>query len=102
MYIRNVVTSRYSKQKHLKYVDRSALKIYIVDMGRTDTMTTKMGIVELAQMTEDDARAMLERIRWPDGIVCPHCGAVNESTKIQGRTARPGLHKCRGCRRSSQ
>jgi transposase-like protein len=50
----------------------------------------------LAAMSEDDARAMIERIRWPDGPTCPHCGAIGEFWKLD---TRPGLYKCKGCRK---
>jgi transposase-like protein len=29
---------------------------------------------------------------------CPHCGAVDQSTLLQGRSHRPGLYRCNGCR----
>lgn len=34
----------------------------------------------------------LERLRWPHGFVCPHCGEMNA-----WRTARRGLLMCAGC-----
>lgn len=46
----------------------------------------------------DAARAHLEAQRWPNGPICPHCGVVNEATKIEGRSARPGLYQCNACR----
>lgn len=33
----------------------------------------------------------LESIRWPGGPVCPHCFSIKASTRIQGKSARPGL-----------
>ncbi|MFN7399822.1 MAG: IS1595 family transposase [Sandaracinobacter sp.] len=48
---------------------------------------------------EDAARAHFEGIRWPDGRVCPHCGTVGNSTLMQGKTTRPGLYKCKDCRK---
>ena len=39
---------------------------------------------------DDDARAMLESILWPDGTVCPHCGTVEHSYK----TKRAGVYRC--------
>jgi transposase-like protein len=48
---------------------------------------------------EDAARAHYERIRWPDGRVCPHCGTVGNSTLMKGKTTRPGLYKCKDCRK---
>ena len=47
---------------------------------------------------EDAARAHFEAIRWPDGPFCPHCGAVENIRKLEGKSHRPGLHQCNGCR----
>lgn len=44
---------------------------------------------------EEAARAHYEAIRWPDGPICPHCGTINNATKMQGKTTRPGLYKCK-------
>jgi transposase-like protein len=48
---------------------------------------------------EDAAREHLERLNWPDGPICPHCGSVNEARKLQGRSTRPGVYKCRPCQK---
>lgn len=48
---------------------------------------------------EDAARAHLEAIRWPSGPVCPHCGVVDNAAKLQGKSTRPGVYKCRDCRK---
>lgn len=55
---------------------------------------------ELTKMTEDEARTYLESIHWPEGPVCPHC-ASKEVTKLQGKSTRPGVHKCKNkeCRK---
>lgn len=45
----------------------------------------------------DKAREYLEGERWPDGPVCPHCGAKHEATKLQGKSTRPGVYKCKAC-----
>lgn len=58
----------------------------------------KLGIVEIARMTEDQARTFLEKIRWPDGVACPHCGVVDSSTRMHGTAHRPGLFQCNACR----
>lgn len=44
------------------------------------------------------ARGHLEKIRWPDGPICPHCGSVDRSTRLKGKTTRPGLFQCNDCR----
>jgi len=46
----------------------------------------------------DKARQHLEAIRWPRGPVCPHCGSESKDHyKLEGKTTRPGLYKCRDC-----
>ena len=48
---------------------------------------------------EQSAIDHLESILWADGVVCPKCGTVDRSGKLQGKTARPGLRKCYACRK---
>jgi transposase-like protein len=49
---------------------------------------------------EDAARAHFQTLRWPDGRpVCPHCGVVDKATELRGKSTRPGLFKCRACRK---
>jgi len=47
---------------------------------------------------EDKAREYLERLRWPDGPVCPHCGVVGDHYRLEGKSHRKGLYKCKDCR----
>lgn len=46
---------------------------------------------------EEAARAHFERVRWPDGPVCPHCGSIDNATELKGKSTRPGVYKCRDC-----
>lgn|SRR5574337_265380 len=46
----------------------------------------------------DKAREYLEAVRWPNGVVCPHCGEIGAHYKLEGNAHRAGLYKCRGCR----
>lgn len=39
---------------------------------------------------EEAARAHFEAIRWPDGVVCPHCGSVGRAYKRK----KIGLYRC--------
>ena len=48
---------------------------------------------------EEAAYAKLESIVWPNGPVCPHCGATDRIYGLKGKTARPGLRKCGHCRK---
>lgn len=47
--------------------------------------------------SEMHARRFLERLIWPTGCYCPHCGST-ASAALRGRTCRPGLYQCRDCR----
>src|SRR5579864_2295454 len=49
---------------------------------------------------EEAAFAYVEAHLWPCGPVCPHCGATKEHVgRLSGKSSRPGLHKCYGCRK---
>ncbi|HLF79926.1 MAG TPA: IS1595 family transposase, partial [Dehalococcoidia bacterium] len=73
--------------------------------------TPKDDLVKLERdiLTEEQTRAMLERIRWPEGPRCifPDCGGaevyrieVKGKTYASGRTVAPRhLYKCKACRR---
>jgi transposase-like protein len=50
--------------------------------------------------TEEAARAYFERIRWPNGPVCPHCGSAERiyiRTPNERTRTRAGLYKCGTC-----
>ena len=50
---------------------------------------------------EAKARKHLEKVRWPDGPVCPHCGVVSMGHYKLPKTdkVRDGLYKCKDCRK---
>jgi transposase-like protein len=48
---------------------------------------------------EAAARAHFEKMRWPDGPICSHCGTVDEATELHGASTRAGLYKCRACQK---
>ena len=49
---------------------------------------------------EEAAYSYVEARLWPNGPVCPHCGADGAKIgALTGKTARPGLRKCYGCRK---
>lgn len=49
---------------------------------------------------DDAAREHLETVLWPNGPVCPRCGIGKERiAKLQGKSTRPGVYKCRDCRK---
>jgi transposase-like protein len=48
---------------------------------------------------ETKAREWLEARVWPNGPVCPHCGATGDDvTALNGKAHRPGLYQCSQCR----
>lgn len=53
---------------------------------------------KLTRLNEVEARTMLEKVRWPDGPICPHCES-NETTKLGGKAGEKGQYKCRPCRK---
>lgn len=56
---------------------------------------------QLRNLSEDQAREMLEQIRWNGTPVCPHCQS-NEAYKLtpkEGSKTRKGLYKCKACRK---
>ncbi len=54
---------------------------------------------DLQDLTEEQAREHIEKLLWPDGQpVCRHCGSVN-AYRMQGKTCRPGLCRCRDCKK---
>lgn len=49
---------------------------------------------------DDAARVHLETLLWPFGPACPRCGVIGERiTKLQGKSTRPGVYKCKDCRK---
>ena len=45
----------------------------------------------------DKAREHLERINWPEGPFCPHCGEVENVKRLEGKSTRAGLIQCNSC-----
>lgn len=65
---------------------------------KTEQQRTQRG-QHLADLTEDQAREHIEKLLWPDGEpVCRHCGSVN-AYRMQGKSCRPGLCRCRDCKK---
>ncbi len=49
---------------------------------------------------DEAAREHLESLLWPKGPECPHCGVGGDRiTKLQGKSTRPGVYKCKDCRK---
>lgn len=67
-------------------------------------MPEQINLNELAKHFHDaeKARELLEKLRWKDGVICPHCeatGAYKIEAKADSKTgARKGVWKCKVCR----
>ncbi len=59
-----------------------------------------MASIDVGRLSEDEARGILEDIRWHSKPVCPHCGS-KDITRIQGKseTVRDGVLQCKECRK---
>ena len=58
---------------------------------------SEMAAIDVGRLTEEEARSILESIRWPHGLACPHCGSV-KVTRMETVKARDGLIQCNDCR----
>ncbi len=48
---------------------------------------------------EQAAYEFVEARVWPNGRICPHCGSVDNSGKLKGKSTRIGVYKCYDCRK---
>src|SRR5437868_1195607 len=48
---------------------------------------------------EAAAYAYVEARIWANGRVCPHCGVLERSAPLKGKSDRIGLYKCYACRK---
>src|SRR5712671_7696829 len=48
---------------------------------------------------EKAAYAYVEARIWSGGRVCPHCGVVDRSGPLKGKSTRIGVYKCYACRK---
>ncbi len=54
-----------------------------------------MNLSSISKLSEEQARDYFEKIRWPNGPVCPHCNST-KFIKLGGKSHRAGLYKCHG------
>ncbi len=66
-------------------------------------MTMKKNFTDIAKLDANQAREHLERLRWPNGPACPHCGSVTvyvlKPKPESKRPVRKGVYKCKDCRK---
>ncbi len=61
----------------------------------------EMASIDVGRLTENEARKILEDIRWPEGPICPHCNS-KDITRIQSKSeskTRDGVIQCNECRK---
>lgn len=56
-----------------------------------------MTLIQLAKLTDVQAREYLEQLVWPEGPVCPHCKSC-DCTRLNGKAHRAGTVQCNACR----
>jgi transposase-like protein len=49
--------------------------------------------------SEEAAYAFIEGRIWASGRVCPHCGVIDKSGPLKGKSTRTGVYKCYACRK---
>src|ERR1700684_4044991 len=72
----------------------------LMDVGRPAALPVPKSLPEFQQLFPHDAASPedLEKERWGDRFVCPHCGVTGEPFRI---ATRPGVLACRKCRRQT-
>ncbi|MBX7152535.1 IS1595 family transposase [bacterium] len=66
-----------------------------------EAKSNKLRLDKVARISEDEARETLEKLRWPDGVCCPRCGSLNVY-KLEGKSVRKGVYRCKDCRSVKQ
>jgi len=63
------------------------------------TKLSEMASIDVGRLTEDQARMILEDIRWPNGPICPHCQGTNVThLNTESKKERDGIIQCNTCR----
>jgi len=67
-------------------------------MGSSQHDTVRDALARFAD--ETSAHRYLERLLWPNGMRCPHCGDDKRIGRLNGASTRIGTFKCYACRKS--
>lgn len=73
----------------------------VIDVLEREDMPFPHSLPDFQRMFPDEAAcaAYLERTRWDNGFVCPHCDTSGEPYRY---STRPGVLCCRKCRRETR
>jgi transposase-like protein len=68
------------------------------DIHQRSELPFPNSLPEFQRLFPNDAACAtyLEKIRWPQGFICPHCIKAGEPFRFANR---PGVLRCRGCKR---
>lgn len=74
----------------------------IIPSGKNPTGDLTLLQISQRFSTEESAREYFEKLRWPSGAVCPHCGnsdaaRIYKVTPNPEKKIRAGLYKCADC-----
>src|SRR5271165_3598363 len=74
--------------------------LILMDVDQHAGLPFPRSLPEFQRLFPGDAACAeyLEKVRWGDGFVCPHCGVTGEPFRI---STRPGVLACRNCRRQT-
>jgi len=72
-----------------------------MDVLQRNDLPFPHSLPEFQRLFPDEAAcsAYLERARWRDGFLCPHCTAIGEPFRFENR---PYVLRCRKCRRNAR
>lgn len=78
----------------------NAPTLILMDVDQHAGLPFPRSLREFQRLFPGDAACAeyLEKVRWGDGFVCPHCGVTGEPFRI---STRPGVLACRNCRRQT-
>jgi transposase-like protein len=65
-------------------------------------MDARFSFHEIMQWTDEQCRTFLEQQRWPNGAICPKCGAdkpYQMTRKSKTKNLVSSFYKCRACRK---
>ena len=73
----------------------------LIDIHRRDDLPFPQSLPEFQRLFPNDSAcaAYLEKARWRNGFICPHCGADCEPYRF---ARRPGALRCRKCMRDTR
>jgi len=72
----------------------------VIDVLEREWLPFPRSLPEFQRLFPDEAACImyLERARWMDGFICPHCGLTEEPIRFRSH---PGILRCRACRRDT-